>query len=411
MTAKEIRDKRFRIFRRRGSLKAYIAQGGFDGVFLALLMIILTVGIVMMFSASYVYSWYERDDPYFYFKRQLIYTAVSLVVMFIVSRIRFDVFEDAAFLALIAAVAILIYVLINPKIIPGKEDFKRWIEVPLFGTFQPSEFAKIAIIMYCAWSMDKRRRLVESNWWATVPHLGVIAVVAGLVYAENHLSGTILVLAIGVIMIFLGGSKMQIFAIGFAAIVVFGIYAAASGYLKDYMGERIEVWQKLLKNEELTDKEVQTEGWQILQSLYAIGSGGAFGMGFGKSNQKHLYLPEPQNDFIYAIVCEELGFIRALIIMILFVLLVLRGIHIALRCKSRFAALLTLGISFQIGLEAGLNMAVVTGTVPNTGISLPFFSYGGSAMLMLLTEMGMILSVSRSIEKKPAKEIVINEQS
>ncbi|MBR0121695.1 MAG: FtsW/RodA/SpoVE family cell cycle protein, partial [Clostridia bacterium] len=221
----------------------------------------------------------------------------------------------------------------------------------------------------------------------------------------------ILVLAIGVIMVFLGGSKMQIFAIGFAAIVVFGIYAAASGYLKDYMGERIEVWQKLLKNEELTDKEVQTEGWQILQSLYAIGSGGAFGMGFGKSNQKHLYLPEPQNDFIYAIVCEELGFIRAVIIMLLFVLLVLRGIHIALRCKSRFAALLTLGISFQIGLEAGLNMAVVTGTVPNTGISLPFFSYGGSAMLMLLTEMGMILSVSRSIEKKPAKGIVINEQS
>ena len=411
MKASEIRDNRFRIFRWRGSLKYYFATGGFDGVFLALLMIILTVGIVMMFSASYVYSWYERGDPYHYFKRQLLYTAVSLVVMFIISHIRYDVFEDAAFLALVFAGLLLIYVLINPKIIPGKEDFKRWIEVPLFGTFQPSEFAKIALIMYCAWSMDKRRRLVEANWWATLPHLGVIAVTAGLVYAENHLSGTILILAIGVIMIFLGGSKMQIFALGFAGIVVFGVIAVASGYLKDYMGERIEVWQKLLHNEELTASETQGEGWQILQSLYAIGSGGLFGMGFGKSNQKHLYLPEPQNDFIYSIVCEELGFIRALIIMILFLLLVIRGIHIALKCRSRFASLLTLGISFQIGLEAGLNMAVVTGTVPNTGISLPFFSYGGSAMLMLLAEMGMILSVSRGIEKKPAKEIIINEQS
>ena len=413
-TGKVLKDflkSRFRIFCPRGSLKNYYAYGGFDGVFLALLMIILVTGLIMMFSASYVYSWYERGDPYYLFKRQLIYTAVSVVFMFIVSRIRWDVFEDAAVLALVAAVILLIFVLVHPKIIPGKEDFKRWIEVPLFGTFQPSEFAKIALIMYCAWSMDKRRRLVEVHWWATLPHLGVIAVTAGLVYAENHLSGTILILAIGVIMIFLGGSKVQIFALGFAGIVVLGAIAVASGYLKDYMGERIEVWLKLLHNEELTNSEAQGEGWQILQSLYAIDSGGLFGMGFGKSNQKHLYLPEPQNDFIYAIVCEELGYIRAIIIMLLFLLLVFRGIYIALKCRSRFGALLTLGISFQIGLEAGLNMAVVTGTVPNTGISLPFFSYGGSAMLMLLTEMGMILSVSRGIEKKPAKEKVLNEQS
>ena len=411
MTAKQFRDGYFRILRWRGSFRNYFATGGFDGVFLALLMIILISGLIMMFSASYVYSWYERGDPYYLFKKQLLYTAVSLVAMFIISHIRYDVFEDSAFLALITAAVLLVIVLAHPKVIPGKEEFRRWLEVPVFGTFQPSEFAKIAIIMYCAWAMDKRRREVETRLWVTIPHLAVIAVIAGLVYKENHLSGTILILAIGIIMVFLGGSKMQIFAIGFAGIVVLGIYAFASGYIKDYMGERIEVWQKLLQNQELTAAEAQGEGWQILQSLYAIGSGGLLGMGFGNSNQKHLYLPEPQNDFIYAIVCEELGYIRAIIIMLLFLLLVFRGIYIALRCKNRFATLLTLGISFQIGLEAGLNMAVVTGTVPNTGISLPFFSYGGSAMLMLLAEMGMILSVSRTVEKKPAKEKSANEQA
>ena len=411
MTFRDFRNGYLRILRRRGSIKDYVAYGGFDGVFLALLMIILVTGIIMMFSASYVYSWYEKGDPYYYFKRQLMFTAVSLVVMFLVSRIRFDVFEDAAFIALVAAIVMLVIVLLHPKVIPGKEEFRRWLEVPVFGTFQPSEFAKIAIIMYCAWSMDKRRKDVETKMWVTVPHLVVIAIVAGLVYAENHLSGTVLILAIGVIMVFLGGSKLQIFGLCFVGVVILGVFAVASGYIKDYMGERIEVWQKLLNNEELTNAEAQGEGWQILQSLYAIGSGGLFGMGFGHSNQKHLYLPEPQNDFIYAIVCEELGYIRAVIIMLLFLLLVFRGIYIALKCRSRFAALLTLGISFQIGLEAGLNMAVVTGTVPNTGISLPFFSYGGSAMLMLLAEMGMILSVSRGIEKKPAKEKVRNEQA
>lgn len=400
-----IRKKYFRIFCWRGSLKNYIARGGFDVTFLALVIILLTFGLVMMFSASYVNAWYNagsvntKGDPYFYFENQLVFVLVGLAIMFIVSRIRVDVFEDASFLALIVAIILLVYVLINPKVIPEKEDFRRWMAVPIIGTFQPSEFAKIALAMYCAWSLNRRKNLIENEWWTIIPYLAVIAIVCGLVYAENHLSGTILIFCIGIVMTFLGGAKLWIYFAGAAAVGALAVVLIASGKLDAYAHDRIEIWLKLLTNQELTASEKVGDGWQILQSLYAIGSGGAFGLGFGQSKQKHLYIPEPQNDFIFPIICEELGYVRALIIMALFILLVARGFVLALRSKSRFGALLAMGICFQIGLEAGLNIAVVTGTVPNTGISLPFFSYGGSAMVTLMAEMGIVLSVSRGTTK------------
>ena len=173
----------------------------------------------------------------------------------------------------------------------------------------------------------------------------------------------------------------------------------ADKFLEGYASERIRIWLKLLTGEDLTSAEARGSGWQSLQSLYAIGSGGLFGLGFGNSKQKHMYLPEPQNDFVFAIVCEELGFIRALLIIVLFILLVARGLIIGLRAKSKFGALLAMGISFQVGLQAALNIAVVTATVPNTGISLPFFSYGGTSLIVLLMEMGMVLAVSRNGER------------
>ncbi|MBQ4243645.1 MAG: FtsW/RodA/SpoVE family cell cycle protein, partial [Clostridia bacterium] len=306
---------------------------------------------------------------------------------------------------LILSIFMLVYVLINPYVIPGKEDFKRWFSVPFIGTVQPSEIAKVALIIYLAWSLSKRRLQVEkdNDRIPTVVHAFIICLVCGLVYLENHLSAVIIIFAIGIVMMFFGGTNARVFALGAAFLVIAVFVALKTGVLKDYAGQRIDVWQKLLHNEQLTAQEEQGEGWQILQSLYAIGSGGMFGMGFGNSKQKHLYLPEPQNDFIFAIVCEELGYIRAIIIMLLFLLLVLRGFYIALHHKNRFAQLLVLGICFQLGLEAGLNIAVVTGTVPNTGIALPFFSSGGSALLTLLVEMGMVLSVSRTMDKKPKK--------
>lgn len=383
----------------RRNIRDYIAGGGFDITFLALVIILLTVGIVMMFSASYVNAWYDvkaENDPYYYFKNQLLFAAIGVTLMLVVSRLRFDFFKDLSCLALLVSVLLLVYVLINPYVITGKEDFKRWMYVPIVGSFQPSEIAKLGLIMFCAWSMERRQKLIESKWWMMLPYAAVIALVCGLVYAENHLSGTILMFGIGVVMTYLGGVKWGWFAFGaiVAALALF-FFILNPDKLAAYAGARIEMWLKLLRNEELTNAEKTGSAWQSLQSLYAIGSGGLFGLGFGNSKQKHLYLPEPQNDFVFAIVCEELGFIRAMLIILLFVLLVWRGFVIAMRSRSKYASLLAMGICFQVGLQAALNIAVVTSTVPNTGISLPFFSYGGTSLVMLLIEMGMVLSISR----------------
>ena len=297
---------------------------------------------------------------------------------------------------------LLIYVLINPYVIPGKEEFKRWVELPLIGSFQPSEIAKLALIMIMAFSMERNHKKVEQSPWAIFPYAALIVVICALVYLENHVSGTILMLGIGGAMMFFGGIKWQWFALigGLAVIGVIIFVVFSEKILEGYASERIRIWLKLLNGTELTAAEARGSGWQSLQSLYAIGSGGLFGLGFGNSKQKHMYLPEPQNDFVFAVVAEELGFIRTLIIIVLFILLVARGFIIGLRAKSKFGALLAMGISFQVGLQAALNIAVVTATIPNTGISLPFFSYGGTSLVMLLIEMGMVLSVSRNSERK-----------
>lgn len=370
--------------------KDSIAQGGLDVTFFMFVVILLTVGLVMMFSASYVYASYVNDNPYHYISRQLLWAGIGLVAMFAISKIRYTVYKDFAFSMLLLSLGLLVYALINPDLVEGKEEFKRWIAIPFIGTnMQPSEVAKIGLILFCAWSMERQQRNIEKKWWMMIPYASIIGVMCGLVFLENHLSGTILMLAIGGVMTFLGGVKFGWYLLGGIVLALVAVFIALNpDFLKDYAGERIEAWL----NEDFDPKGAR---WQINQSLYAIGSGGLFGAGLGESKQKHLYIPEPQNDFVFAVVCEELGFIGAMFIIVLFVLLVWRGFVIALRAKDRFSSLLVMGICFQVGLQAALNIAVVTGTIPNTGISLPFFSYGGTSLLMLMAEMGMVLSVSR----------------
>ena len=217
-----------------------------------------------------------------------------------------------------------------------------------------------------------------------------------MVYLENHLSGTLLILAIGVTMMFMGEFKKHWFIIiGVAAVVLIVFVVTNPEILEKYAGARITAW---------LDKSYDPKGarWQTNNSLYAIGSGGLFGAGLGNSKQKHLFVSEPQNDFIFSIVCEELGFVGASIIILLFALLVWRGVVIGIHAKDRFGALTAIGIVFQVGMQTALNIGVVTDTLPNTGISLPFFSYGGTSLMMLLAEMGMVLSVSR-YSKMPKK--------
>ena len=386
------------------------ALGKIDIPFLLLVITILTIGLVMLFSASYTYAYYNEDgDSTYFFKRQLIFAVVGVVAMLLVSKVRYDYFKLFAIPAIAVSWLLLVIVLFLPATQGG---FHRWIDLKIF-TFLPSEIAKLAIILFCAWSMDKNhkkivgKQLSPSKFAHTVKELsggkivvyesfvmlclyaGIIVVTAGLVYLENHLSGTLLILAIGVVMMYLGEIKRHWFVlIAVLAVVALIFFVLNPDLLEKYAGERITAW---------LDKSYEPRGarWQTNNSLYAIGSGGLFGTGLGNSKQKHLYVSEPQNDFIFAIVCEELGLLRAIGIVILFVLLVLRGIAIGLRAKDRFGALLSMGIVFQVGLQTALNIAVVTDALPNTGISLPFFSYGGTSLMMLLFEMGVVLSVSR----------------
>lgn len=397
------------IFTGKKKLKDCFSGGSLDITFLALVIALLTIGIVMMFSASYVNAWYDssypvNNDPYYYVKNQIMFAVIGIALMVGVSFIKTDVYRDITGFVVIVSLFLLVYVLINPYIIPGKEQFKRWVEFPIIGSFQPSEIAKLAVIMFLAFSMERHHKLIEKHMWMMIPYIGFIGLICVLVYAENHVSGTLLILGIGAATMYFGGVKIPkwVYAVAIGAVVVAGLYFVfnADSILEGYASERIRIWLKLLTGEELTNEEARGSGWQSLQSLYAIGSGGLFGLGFGNSKQKHMYLPEPQNDFVFAVVCEELGFVRAILIILLFVLLVGRGFIIGLRARSRFEAMLAMGISFQVGLQAALNIAVVTSTVPNTGISLPFFSYGGTSLVMLLLEMGMVLAVSRNSERK-----------
>ncbi len=375
--------------------KGLFAKGGFDIIFLILVCVLLTIGIIMMFSASYIsakYSAAAHNDPLYYFKRQAIFAVLGVAIMIFVSKINYNVFRK--FVPIIFAVSfiLLIVVLVKPATVEGKENFKRWLEIPGVPVrIQPSEFAKFGLIIFLAWSFERHRLWIEASPAMTAVYFFIVGVFSLLVYAEDHLSGAILMAGIGLIVCFLGGTDWRIYVVGIVivALAILIVMINPEKILKGYMAERISSW--LVK-----DYEDVSARWQTNQSLFALGSGGLFGVGLGNSKQKYLYLPEPQNDFIFAIVGEELGFIGCVLIIILFALLVWRGFAIALKSRSTFGRLLAMGIVVQVGLQVILNIMVVTDSMPNTGISLPFFSYGGSSLMMLLGEMGIVLSVSRN---------------
>ena len=386
-------------------LKKWIQPGSLDTVFLLIVFALLTVGIVMMFSASYVFARYRMNNPYYYFTRQLVYAALGLVLLFVVSRIRLELFKRWSFWLLGACVLLLVLVLIHPLKISDKEEFRRWLGIPGVFQFQPSEVAKLGLVLVCARALSDRvkaqRKLGEKDYSIRVC-IFMTMLLCALVLLERHLSGTLLMLGIGAVMLVLGGVKKKwiIFVLGAAVcgLLLFLIFQEKLIDLlpiKGYQKTRILAWM---------DKDYDPTGdrWQTNQSLYAIGSGGLFGLGLGKSKQKFLYMPEPQNDFVFAIVCEELGFVGAVVILVTFAVLIWRGFDIAMRNKDRYSALVVMGIMSHVALQVILNILVVTDTIPNTGIGLPFFSYGGSSLIMLLAEMGMVLSASRasSIRKR-----------
>ena len=372
--------------------KLFSIANGFDMPFLIILMLILVIGRGCMYSASYAYAFYWYDgDSYYFIKRQLAFAVLGVVAMLMISTIDYHVLHKFSWVLWIVSLALLVVA----YIMPSSTGIHRWIRIPGIGQFQPSEVAKFALIVLYAHLVSLNHKKMKTFTKGYLPFMAILGITCGLVFIEPHLSGTMLLLGIGLILMYVGGTRL-VYLLG-----TIGIGGAAAGYMIFGMGyekDRIDVWLKPL---EMFTKD-KDMAWQTVQSLYAIGSGGLMGQGLGNSRQKHLFLPEPQNDFIFSIVCEELGFIGAVLIIILFGLLVWRGFVIGMKAPDKFGSMLAIGLTGQIGLQVAFNVAVVTNTIPNTGISLPFFSYGGTSLVMLLAQMGVVLSVSRSIQTEKA---------
>ena len=368
---------------RRPSLPA--AQPPMDLPFLVLVLALVAFGLVMLFSASYAVALYRRGDAYAYIRPQLLYAAVGLAAMWLASRVDYHIYHKLAWPLLWLSLVLLTVVLFMPEY----NGCKRWLVVPGLGTLQPSEIAKFAVVVAFAHIISLNASRMGRFSVGVLPFGLVLGAVAVLMLLEPHLSGTLLILGIGAVMMFVGGTALRWFVLaGAGAVGAVGAAVAVMPDLVPYAASRLESWLDPFA-------DPLGAGHQTIQSLYAIGSGGATGLGLGNSRQKQMFVPEPQNDFIFAIVCEELGFVGALAVVGLFVLLLLRGVTLAIHAPDRFGGLLVVGFVVQVAMQAALNMAVVTGTIPNTGISLPFFSSGGTSLMMLLGEMGVVLSVSR----------------
>ena len=363
-------------------------RGKMDMVFFGCVMVLLTVGLIMLFSASYAFAYYNYGNSYKFIIRQAEFAVIGVVAMLAISYVDYRWLAKKAIPWIVygGSVGMLALVLALP---PMQDDFdyKRWIAFGGFS-FQPSEVAKFTIILLFAYLISKNYKRMQQFKYGICYFFVLLGIVCGLLVMEPHLSATILVFAIGVILMIVGGIKMKHMAI-VGGVGVLGVAGIVLSGAVSYAFSRFQYW--LDPWADATGK-----GYQTIQSLLAIGSGGLWGRGLGNSRQKYLWVPEPHNDFIFSIVCEELGLIGAICILIGFGVLIWRGVMIAMRAPDRFGSLLAMGIIFQIGLQTALNILVVTNTIPNTGISLPFFSYGGTSLLMLLGQMGIILSISRS---------------
>ena len=361
-------------------------RGVMDLPYLLLTMLLTAVGLIMLFSASYARAYYVTGNSASYFVSQLIFALIGIAAMYGMSRVPYEWYRKFSRPLYAAAILLLLAVLLIGTKVNGA---RRWINLG-FANFQPSEIAKFALIVMLSALMTSNQKDIKAprTFWVCAAALVMIAV---LLIMEPHYSATIIVAALAFCMMAIGGINRKylgiVAALGAAAL----LFLLLSG---GYTSERITAWRN-------PEADPLDSGLQILQSEYAIGSGGLLGLGFGMGRQKYLYLPEEHNDYIFAIVCEELGFIGAVGILILFALLIIRGYWIAMHARDRFSMLLAAGLTTLLALQVFLNVAVVTNLIPSTGISLPFFSSGGTALIMQLAENGIMLNISRSISRNP----------
>jgi len=386
------RQEKKRLRKEREELSRELARGPIDLPFCLLVLMLIGIGLIMLLSASFPSAYYEDNDPTKYFVKQGIFAIMGVAAMLFIGKINYQRFRALAKPLLYLAIVLLVLVAI-PGIGLIKNDARRWLGIPRTSfQFQPSEIAKMAVVLYFSDTISKKKDKMNTTRYGVVPYLLILGVISLLMMLEPHLSGTVLILGAGAVLMLVGGINLTWVAAALAG--AGGIAFLMFSGIITYGQSRLAMWQ----NPWL---DARGKGYQLVQSLLSIGSGGLWGVGLGKSRQKYLYLPEEHNDFIFAIVCEELGLIGATIIMLLFAALILRGYWIALHARDRFGSLLVVGVTTLIAMQTFLNIGVVTGLLPTTGISLPFFSYGGTALSIQLAEMGIVLSVSRQM--KPTK--------
>ncbi len=366
--------------------KEKIRLGDVDYGILYTLFILLAVGIVMVYSASSFYAMFHNNDSMYYLKRQSLFTVIGLIAMAFMIKFDYHRLRSLTTKLLIITIPLLFAVFFFPAV----NGAKRWIQIGALS-FQPSELAKYVVVLFLAMSIDLKGDGIKEFWKGIVPYLGVAGIFAAMVLAEKNLSIAAIIMIVTFILLFVAGGRIKhLFGIVFPALLTLALFFIfSSDYRRARMLNFTNPW-----------KDAAGDGYQLIQSFYALGSGGITGLGLGQSRQKILYMPEPHNDFIFAIIGEELGLIGCLFVIALFVIFIWRGIKVAIKAKDTYGKLLATGITSIIAVQAIINIAVVTGSMPVTGVPMPFISCGGTSLVINLTAMGILLNISRQVEGK-----------
>ncbi|MDR0880000.1 MAG: stage V sporulation protein E [Clostridioides sp.] len=357
----------------------------FDGVIFYTTMALVFIGIIMVFSASYIQASFKHNDSYFFLKKDLVYAGLGFVAMLITSKIDYRFWDRHALAVGIIAIITLLLVL-TPMGIEAN-GARRWLGVGAL-TFQPAEIAKFATILLTAKLIEKRYAHIKSLVKGVLPLLAIPCVFFALILLQPNLSTAGTIILVTFVMIFAAGMDMKIIF----SMIGLGISAfVALVLVEPYRMKRIVAFLDPFQ-------DPRGSGYQVIQGLYALGSGGLFGLGLGQSKQKYFYIPEPQNDFIFAIIGEELGLIGCIVVMMLFLILVYRCIRVALKTDNVFACMVVIGIGAQVGIQAALNIAVATSSMPVTGVALPFISYGGTSLMIFMAAIGIVLNISKHVK-------------
>lgn len=361
-----------------------VKMGSIDFVLFSTIMLLVAIGIVMVFSASSYTAFFNHKDSMYFLKKQMVAAVIGILVMFFAIKLDYHFLKKITGILMILTVILLLLVFAFPP----TNGARRWIYI---GTqsIQPSEIAKYMVVLYLAKSIENKGERIQSFLYGIIPYFVVSGLYAGLVLAEKNLSIAAVIMIVTLIMIFVGGSKISHLIGSIGAVGTLGVIGIL---FEPYRLDRL----KYFRNPWLDPRD---KGYQLIQSLLALGSGGIWGLGLGKSRQKCFYIPEPHNDFIFAIIGEELGLVGCIFIISLFVIFIWRGIKVAINAKDIFGTLLATGITSVIAIQAIINIAVVTGAMPVTGVPLPFISYGGSSLMFNLAAMGILLNISRQSQK------------